>query len=138
MYSGCLLYISTGVWVLPFQNMVEICFFNVFSAKKLKIGRKSRKIYAKFDKNDFFFSLHAFLGFYFQKKLMIGQIPMTSFFGNLRVFVAHFGIFQARFLLWNWTMKMPWIFWHFVVQILAFWFCEIDPRGPQVLPKNKI
>ena len=30
-------------------------------------------------------------------------------------------------LLWNWTQKMLETFWHFEVQILAFWFYEIDP-----------
>ena len=30
-------------------------------------------------------------------------------------------------LLWIWAMETPWIFWHFVVQILVFCLYEIDP-----------
>ena len=36
------------------QTLVEICFFNVFCAKKLKKGKKSKRIDSKFSKNMFF------------------------------------------------------------------------------------
>ena len=63
-----MLYILTSVWVLSTQKLIKICFFDVFGAKTLKKGRKSKKIEAKYWKK-YFLSLHQNVGlvFYSQK-----------------------------------------------------------------------
>ena len=73
------------------QTLVEICFFNIYLYKKLKKGRKSKKIDAKlkFYKNIFFkFALECWSKVFFSKKLW------PEFRCKLKKFLAYSSFFS--------------------------------------------
>ena len=56
--------------------------------------------------------------FYWQGNTTFLATNIRQHVANLSVFVAHFGIFNAKFVFWNWNLKMPsffgimlWKFW---------------------------
>ena len=49
-----MLYILTSIWVVLTPNAGPSMLFNIFCAKKLKKGRKSKKFAGKFIKKVFF------------------------------------------------------------------------------------